>query len=427
MVDGFALREEYMDHARTPPKEVVEWFDPESDAVGYLAVNSWRGGAAGGGTRMRRFATADEARKTAIDLAKTMEMKFRVSGPDIGGAKSVISYSPGADKDEVLRRWFRYIWPYLKDRYGTGGDLNVDDKDVIRLFGEVSSELSHGACTLADPQQGIVYGFYSDHHAERINSLQNGVPQRVDGLGLRLDGQAPTTLDLITGFGVAYAAKRFHEMRDESIRNKRIVMEGFGNVGAAAAYFFAEAGAQIVGIITLDPQNPSRLLVRTAERNSLDITKLISERVGNELGAGDSIDADDQSFWDTRADVFIPAATSGTIDEDRVKRLVSSGVKLISPGANVPFRAPAIEKIADAQLAVLPDFIANCGMARAYAHFMEHWRDGDASNRWPALANDVEATIADALEQIRAPSGDITGHLDRAYRHYISEILHSGA
>src|SRR5678815_399817 len=70
------------------PEIVFEWNDSETDARGWVVTNSLRGGAAGGGTRMRKNLDKREVQS----LAKTMEIKFSVSGPNIGGAKSGICF-----------------------------------------------------------------------------------------------------------------------------------------------------------------------------------------------------------------------------------------------------------------------------------------------------------------------------------------------
>ena len=85
------------------PLIIFEWHDLETDAEGWVVINSLRGGAAGGGTRMRKGLNCEEV----IALAKVMEIKFTVSGPPIGGAKSGINFDPSDPRrDEVLRRWF---------------------------------------------------------------------------------------------------------------------------------------------------------------------------------------------------------------------------------------------------------------------------------------------------------------------------------
>ena len=65
------------------PEIVFEWKDEKTDAEGWIVINSLRGGAAAGGTRMRIGVTKDEV----LALAKTMEVKFTVAGPPIGGGK----------------------------------------------------------------------------------------------------------------------------------------------------------------------------------------------------------------------------------------------------------------------------------------------------------------------------------------------------
>jgi glutamate dehydrogenase/leucine dehydrogenase len=124
------------------PEIVFEWNDFESNAKGWVVINSLRGGAAGGGTRMRKGVTLHEV----TSLAKTMEVKFTISGPSIGGAKSGIDFDPSDPrKNEVLKRWFKVVSPLLKSYYGTGGDMNINEiHDVIPItesYGILKKEL----------------------------------------------------------------------------------------------------------------------------------------------------------------------------------------------------------------------------------------------------------------------------------------------
>ena len=83
------------------PEIVFEWKDSETEAEGWIVINSLRGGSAGGGTRMRKGLDKREVES----LAKTMEIKFSVSGPAIGGAKSGINFDPqDPRKKGVLER-----------------------------------------------------------------------------------------------------------------------------------------------------------------------------------------------------------------------------------------------------------------------------------------------------------------------------------
>ena len=110
------------------PEVVFEWEDAETDDQGWIVINSLRGGGAAGGTRMRIGVTKDEV----LALAKTMEVKFTVAGPPIGGGKSGINFDPrDPRKKDVLRRWYAAAKPLLKTYYGTGGDMNVDEVEEV--------------------------------------------------------------------------------------------------------------------------------------------------------------------------------------------------------------------------------------------------------------------------------------------------------
>ena len=56
---------------------------------------------------------------------------------------------------------------------------------------------------------------------------------------------------MITGYGVAEAVKHYYDIYGGSIEGKRAVVQGFGNVGAAAAFYLAQMGAKVVGIIDI--------------------------------------------------------------------------------------------------------------------------------------------------------------------------------
>ena len=156
----FNLTEELEKYKNQSPEIVFEWKDKLTDAKGWVVINSLRGGAAGGGTRMRKGLTKDEV----VSLAKVMEIKFSVCGPSIGGAKSGIDFDPQDPRRiEVLKRWYAAVFPLLKNYYGTGGDLNVDEiKDVVPITEELG---------LWHPQEGIVRGHYNASKGKEINII----------------------------------------------------------------------------------------------------------------------------------------------------------------------------------------------------------------------------------------------------------------
>jgi glutamate dehydrogenase/leucine dehydrogenase len=435
---GYDSYQRYFDHEANPPLLVLEWRDKESDAEGFLAIYSLRGGAAGGGTRMARYKSSEDARNEAISLAKTMEIKFKVAGPAIGGAKSVLNFDPASPaKQDVLRRWYRAIRPMMKMCYGTGGDANVSDEDVIDLISELDEEWRSNPSNqdpkgvdaeLGDPQGGIVRGHFPDATDTRIANLRKGVPMVVPGRSIA--GRPLEVLDLVTGFGVACAARKAISCRGDRVQGTRVLIEGFGNVGEAAALFLHEWGADVVGILSLAPNSGAngakRLVVATGSGDKLDVPALLERRENMTLSALDSTAiADESEFFSIPAGVFIPAAVSHTISENRLQMMKAAGVHTIVPGANVPFaktnndNGQHLSAVADQDFAIVPDFIANCGMARAFAFFMEQAEAiSDDGHVWDHLADDVTRTIEQAVEKVWT-GGEGKGMLAKAYVEYL--------
>lgn len=372
------------------PEIVFEWSDSETEAEGWVVINSLRGGAAGGGTRMRRGLDKREVES----LAKTMEVKFTVSGPAIGGAKSGINFDPADPrKAGVLERWYKAVMPLLKNYYGTGGDMNVDEIHEVIPITE-----SYG---LWHPQEGIVNGHFHANEPQKIRKigqLRQGVSKVLEDPNFTPNGSKKYTVaDMITGYGVAEAACHFYSIWGGDIREKRAIIQGWGNVGAAAACFLAVEGVKIVGIIDRDGG-----LIKEEGFTLDEIRELFVKRNGNKLVAENLIPFEEVNakIWDLKSEIFIPAAASRLVTQDQVVRMVASGLEVISCGANVPFADSEIffgpiGVWTDEKIAVIPDFIANCGMARVFAYLMSD----DAEVTDEAIFSDVSNTIKEAMEK----------------------------
>ena len=348
------------------PEIVFHWKDQETVAEGWVVINSLRGGAAGGGTRMREGLDMNEV----LSLAKTMEVKFTVSGPAIGGAKSGINFNPNDPrKREVLERWYKAVTPLLKHYYGTGGDLNVDaDKDVIPITED---------CGVWHPQEGIFNGHFKPSEADKINrigQLRLGVIKVIEDSQFSPDlSRKYTVADMLTGYGVAEAVKHYYAIYGGNIEGKRAIVQGFGNVGAAAAYYLTQLGAKVVGIIDRDGG-----VINEEGFSMEEMTALFLEKNGNTLVSEKMISFEEinNKIWSLPAEIFIPAAASRLVSKNQVQKMIDSGLEVISPGANVPFAdkeiffGPIME-YTDNHLSLLPDFISNCGIARVFAYLME--------------------------------------------------------
>lgn len=397
------------------PEIVFEWKDAETEAEGWVVINSLRGGAAGGGTRMRKGLDKREVES----LAKTMEVKFTVAGPPIGGAKSGINFDPADPrKDGVLRRWYAAVTPLLKHYYGTGGDLNVDEiHEVIPITED---------CGVWHPQEGVFNGHFQPRDAQKINrigQLRQGVLKVIEDeqYSPKVDRKY-VVADMITGYGVAESVKHFYDIYGGDVAGKRVIVQGWGNVGSAGAYYLAQMGAKVVGII-------DRVggLINENGFSLEEIRELFLTKDGNALSHPNMLSFDDvnSKIWDLKAEVFIPCAASRLITEDQLDRMINAGMEVISAGANVPFADPQIffgpiADKADNSITVIPDFISNCGMARVFAYLMSNDLDELTDE---GIFSDTSNIIREALNNTYSVNSNKTGVAKTAFEHALNQLV----
>lgn len=403
----------YAAFLRQTPEQTLAWSDRETGARAWLVINSLRGGAAGGGTRMR---LGVEPREVTY-LAKAMELKFSISGPSIGGAKTGIDFDPSDPrKADVLERWYRAAMPMLRERYGTGGDLNIDEVlDVIPAFERLG---------LHHPQEGVVRGHLRpDDQLFRtiIERLQRGVEAQVHAdsdvardttsqppaasapdVTRGIDGVALTIADVITGYGVAASVRRLYEQRGRSLDGVRVLLEGFGNVGAAAGLYLTRYGARVVAI-----RDARNTLVDGAGVGADEMEDLLRRRTNKLLPADDArvnSGLDRARFWSEPADVFVCAAISESVTTETLDQLERCGVRAIACGSNQPFReskigSTLIAQDADRRFTVIPDILANCGMARTFSYLMEANARTEAQPVFDAVNRTIAETLDEALDR----------------------------
>ena len=397
------------------PEIVFEWNDAETDARGWIVIDVLRNGAAGGGTRMRKGLTKSEV----VSLSKVMGIKFSISGPDIGGAKSGIDFDPqDPRRDEVLERWFKAAYPILKNYYGTGGDLNVDElKDVVPIT---------EALGLWHPQEGVVNGHFHSLSGEKINiigQLRYGCAKIVEDPRYVPEGPRKyAAADLITGYGVSEAVRHYYDLyHQRDLDGKTAIIQGWGNVASAAACYLAVQGVKILGIIDRHGG-----LIKNEGMDLEEIKFLFNEKRGNKLHSEPLLPFEEANarLWDLGADIFIPGAASKIVTRDQVDRLIKRGVEVIACGANVPFIDDQIffgptAKYTDANTSVIPDFIANCGMARIFAYLMQPGIEMTDE----AIFLDVSQTMRNALEEVRKIDPSRLGIASRALERSLKKLM----
>ena len=183
----------------------------------------------------------------------------------------------------------------------------------------------------------------------------------------------------------------------------------------------AQAGAIIVRII-----DKVGGIINTDGYSFEEIKSLLENRSSNFLQADNmlSFDQVNQKIWTIGAEIFIPAAASRLLTQNQLNQMIDNGLEVISAGANVPFADKEIfygpiSKSADENISVLPDFIANCGMARAFSYFMQD----DCQMKDITIFTAVSKTIKKAIEKVHQENNMKTNILKTALEIALKQLL----
>ena len=305
-----------------------------------------------GGTRLAPDVTE---RETQL-LARAMTYKFAVLGVNFGGAKAAIRASD-AEREEAIRHYCDEVRPLVESKtFLTATDLGTRPEDLASLPGTDSADLMH-----------------ADHH------------------GMALDA-------FITGLGVTVAA----ETVLGSLQGRSVAIEGFGKIGGATALEMSGRGAQLVAFSTIHGcvRRESGFSVDELLRLRLEHGDRLVNHLGQEVRPA-------AELFDVAADVLVPGARIGVIDEHRARSLQA---KVVAPAANVPYTRGGLEILRERGVVALADFVCNSGATIGYA------TGGLATAEDAAAA--VEARIRElSLEAMADPKGPFEGARRAAEAH----------
>jgi glutamate dehydrogenase (NAD(P)+) len=178
--------------------------------------------------------------------------------------------------------------------------------------------------------------------------------------------------------------------------NTRVVIQGFGNVGGMAARLMSNAGFQIIAIAEYDGA--------VYNKHGLDIAKLAAHRreTGSIRGFAEAEDVEKNDVLLLDCDVLIPAAHENVITSSNAGKIKA---KILCEGANGPTTFQADSILAEKNIFVIPDILANAGgVTVSYFEWVQD-RQGYFWN---------EKLVNERLEEIMVNSfQDVTGYAER--------------
>jgi glutamate dehydrogenase (NAD(P)+) len=278
-------------------------------------------------------------------------------GPGKGGVR----FHPDVCLEEVmaLAAWMTIKNAAINLPYGGAkGGIRVDpkrlsSKELERLTRRYTSEIG----IIIGPQQDIpapdvntnpqIMAWMMDTYSANVGYTATGV---VTGKPVALGGSLGRTA--ATGRGVYFVGREALRKLGLPLAGARVAIQGFGNVGSAAAENFAAAGAIVVAIQdhTGTVHNP----------RGLDVPALVahSRRSGGVSGFAEAGAMSSEDFWDVPAEILIPAALEGQLTAARADRIAA---RVVLEGANGPTTPEADRILAERGIIVVPDVIANAG------------------------------------------------------------------
>lgn len=314
------------------PYLVIEWSDRESDARGWLVVDSIADEKSAGGLRMSPTVNREEVER----LAQVMSYKYVAAEATSGGSKGGIIYDcHKPDHLEVLRRYLQAMRPYTREGVTIGADLGTNPDEIRAIKKELGIE-------------------------DRLAKSVRDNPERAKAANENLAKLAKETVDgfsmdrLVTGFGVAQAADQAWK-KANGAAGAKVSIQGFGSVGGSCACYLQKMGYKVIGISDINGMYYNE--------GGLDIQDLLEAR--NLLGEVDiskmktKCEVRDRDEWlGLDVDILIPAAVEDIINKDTAHMVKAS---LIVEGANIPTTEEADVILRGMGVHIVPDFIANQG------------------------------------------------------------------
>ncbi|MFW5937726.1 MAG: Glu/Leu/Phe/Val family dehydrogenase [Halanaeroarchaeum sp.] len=304
-----------------------------------------------GGIRYHPDVARDEVRA----LAGLMAYKCAVVGIPFGGAKGAIAFDPSAYSEDEVERITRAYATEFRPFIGVDADVPAPDVNTGQREMNWIKDTYETLENVAEP--GVVTG----------KAIENG------GSEGRLEA---------TGRSVSIVARETFDHLNRSIEGATVAIQGFGNVGSVAAERLSAHGGTVVAV-----SDSSGAIV---DREGLDPIAVGEHKAetGSVVGYGPAEDRTNEDLLTSDVDLLVPAAIENVIDADLAPSVQAD---VIVEGANGPLTPAADAVLADRDVVVVPDVLANAGgVTVSYFEWMQN-RQGD---EW------TEDHVIDRLELI---------------------------
>ncbi|TLF46236.1 Glu/Leu/Phe/Val family dehydrogenase [Maribacter aurantiacus] len=294
--------------------------------TGYRVQHNNALGPYKGGLRYHPTVDIDAARA----LAMWMTWKTSLAGLPYGGAKGGIQLDPTKYSQEELQRITRRFTYALGDNIGP--ELDIPAPDVN---------------TNPQTMAWILDTYMSTKPPAERSTNMHVVTGKPIGAG-GSEGR-----DRATGYGVFLTIKFWAEQKKIDLRDKKFIVQGFGNVGYWAAHFLEKEGATMTAV--------QDAYGSIANDEGISVEKLLEYTKANKgsiQGYASAYSVENSEFFGLDCDICVPAALGNQITGKNAKKIKAY---LIAEGANGPTDVGAETILLKKGIEIIPDILCNSG------------------------------------------------------------------
>ena len=309
--------------------------------------------------------------------------KNSLTGLPMGGGKGGSNFDPRGRSDMEI---MRFCQSFMNELYRhIGADTDVPAGDIGMGAREI----------------GYLFGQY-----KRLTNLSTGV---LTGKGLSFGGSLVRTE--ATGYGLCYFTEEMLGDRGDSLKGKRVLISGSGNVALYAALKAVELGALVVAMsdtkgVLSDPLGLDVQSIREIkEQRRLGLSAYVQEGGRGSYEPGGKI-------WEIPCEIALPCATQNELDLAGAKALVQGGCMAVAEGANMPTTPAALAHFQKAGILFAPAKAANAGgvatsgLEMAQNNMRLSWPFEEVDMRLRQIMKNIYRHVADAA-RLYAKEGDL--------------------
>ena len=298
-----------------------------------------------------------------------MTFKCAVVGIPYGGGKGGVAVNPKELSKEELERLSRAFIDAIYDEIGPNKDVPAPDVNT----------------------NSQIMGWMLDEY-NKISRKDN--PGVITGKPLSVGGSKGRVA--ATGLGVAITVRELAKKMGLELKEAKVAVQGFGNVGSYTALILQQYGAKIVAI------SNSRTCIYSEK--GIDVEKLMEyrEKTGNIAGFADTEELPKEEIFTLDVDIFVPAALENVITSQNADKIKA---KIVAEGANGPTTPEADEILDKKGIMVIPDILANAGgVTVSYFEWVQnlygfYWTEEEVLKREEQLMVDAFNSVYEISRQ----------------------------